>query len=145
MAKGIALAIAALLLLSAGVLASTPSKPEPVLPFENVQRRILAFDIAPPVPPGTDECHDEFSISNVQCSGDIRTYQQCIPTMSGNVWQYRTENCRNYGANWTCTNGDCRQVSIIPIPDDPETIGIAVLGFAIIGAAGYVLYRRWGK
>ena len=98
-----------------------------------------------PTPPQTGECVDTFSISNVRCSGDIRLYDQCIPFVTGNEWQSRTENCKAYGAGWVCTEGDCLEFSNDPIFDNPQTFTIifltAIVGI-IIGIGAFALKRR---
>ena len=93
-----------------------------------------------PTPPQTGECVDTFAISNTRCSGDIRLYDQCIPFITGNEWQSRTENCKAYGDGWVCMQGDCIEYSENPIPLNFETFQIIILTAAVGVGIGIALY-----
>ena len=64
--------------------------------------------VSPPTAPttGASMC-TEYAIQNIRCSGHIKVYDQCTPTMSGNYWFQRTENCELHGEGWGCISGEC--------------------------------------
>lgn len=117
-------------------------QPPSELKFDVIGR--LPFSITQPPPPTVGECYDLWAISNVRCSGDLLFYDQCTATMEGGEWQGRSENCKAYGAEWTCYANECMQLDNIPLPDQPETIRIALAGLVIVGAALYFLTRKRG-
>lgn len=130
------------------VFADVP-KPEPQNPFSNVSSNLFAFsnqkpklEIVEPIPPNAGECYDYWAITNSHCSGDIRLYRQCEPTMTGGEWVSKTENCKDYGNNWSCLINDCVAISFNPILDNLETIFWAIITIAIILLIVFFAYRK---
>lgn len=56
-----------------------------------------------------ESCTNQYKISGSYCSGNIRQYFQCLPSVSGLTWQQRSENCGDY--NYICYAGDCVESS----------------------------------
>lgn len=95
------------------------------------------FSIVPPVPPVDTECTELYSILDSWCSGNIRLYNYCAPTMQEGVGviERRSENCRDYGDTWLCVGSDCVDTGTV------QTDYAAVYGFLIVAAAVFAIYK----
>lgn len=133
-----AIVLLALFLLAANAVAI--EKPEPVLPFDT-QQLAMAFAVTQPTPPAAGECFDLWATANVRCSGDIRLFDQCVASLDGGEWQPRSENCKAYGADWTCLNNECVDFGSV-LPDKMETITAVVVGIAVVGAIYFMFIKK---
>ena len=75
-------------------------------------------------------------IKDEYCSGNIRHYNQCIKTVNGGIWQFKSENCNNYGDNVNCYLGKC-------IKQENSIMVFAL--FLIVVLIGYIFLRRRRK
>ena len=56
------------------------------------------------------ECSNLYASSNEYCSGHVRIYYQCLPTVDGGEWQQRSENCEDYSGRCIEEDGSARCV-----------------------------------
>ncbi|RLJ00632.1 MAG: hypothetical protein DRP06_01690 [Candidatus Aenigmatarchaeota archaeon] len=94
------LAIISLLFLSPILALSQPSNYNPMGEIKN---SITVYSVAGGVI--GESCTNQYKIIGDYCSGNIRQYLQCLPSVNGLTWQQRSENCGDYG--YLCYAGDC--------------------------------------
>jgi len=96
------------------------------------ENQILSINA--PVSPDTtinDECI-AWDIKDAHCgSGEIRIYDQCQKTVSGNIWQQKSEDCKDYGNDMKCIAGTCKSNSSIFFSVSISFLMIAVAIFLI--------------
>ena len=104
--KKISLTILSIILCCAVVLA-IPKPDQPADPFSTSEYETLsvsgesqslpALDIsASPNSLMGSECTNLYASTGDYCSGHVRIYYQCLPTLYGSEWQQRNENCEDY-------------------------------------------------
>ena len=105
------------------------------------------------------ECSNLYTSTGHYCSGHLRIYYQCLPTMDGGEWQQRSENCGDYPGGGRCSQGSGKAECVDYLGDTTHGkkllwwgIGLIILGlvlgffvhplFFIIAIIGiYTLYK----
>lgn len=84
-------------------------------------------------------CYETYSTTGSYCSVNIREYYQCVPSMSGNVWEFRSENCGSY-TGMTCKMQDGKAECV-----SGSSTNINWKTWAIIGGVILVVYFIFRK
>ena len=93
-----------------------------------------------------DSCTNEWSTTGDYCSGLIRIYYQCVPSLNGLIWEQRSENCGSYGGRCMIKDGVAQCVDLpgeTPYSHKVMLIGFGLAGvFLIFGIFSLVLIKK---
>lgn len=104
---------AVIALMSIAIAESIPKPSQPSDPFEPSvllsvygSSSLPALDITASNSFAGTACTEKYASTGSYCSGHVRVYYQCLPTMDGNEWQQRSENCGDYPGGGICAMED---------------------------------------
>ena len=90
-------------------------------------------------------CTNLYETTGDYCSGHLRIYYQCLPTLDGGQWEQRTEDCESYGGRCSELFTEAKCVDYpTSSPRSKIIIAVSIL-FLIISALLIVFSKKMFK